>query len=139
MNTINFNFKRTKSIIAACVLASSFATSAGEMERQRYQLTHEKQVAKIDGVMNESAWKNATKMELKYENNPGEGVPAVVKTEIYFYENGSSLNVAIKAYDPNPEDIRSSLRDRDALWADDNVGIIIDTFNDERSGYEFFV
>ena len=31
------------------------------------------------------------------------------------------------------------MRDRDDLWADDNVAIIVDTFNDERSGYEFFV
>ncbi|MDO6444575.1 DUF5916 domain-containing protein [Colwellia sp. 1_MG-2023] len=93
----------------------------------------------LDGVLDEPSWKNATKMMLSYENNPGEGIPAPVKTEVYFYQDGKSLNVAFKAYDPNPELIRASLRDRDALWADDNVGIIIDTFNDERGAYEFFV
>ena len=89
--------------------------------------------------MDEPVWESATKMLLKYENNPGEGIPAQVKTGVFFYENGETLNVAIIAYDPDPELIRASLRDRDALWNDDNVGIIIDTFNDQRSGYEFFV
>jgi len=103
------------------------------------KLVHNKQTITVDGNLDEAVWQHATKMELAYENNPGEGVPASVKTEIFFYENGKSFNVAIKAYDPDPSQIRASLRDRDALWADDNVGIIIDTFNDERSGYEFFV
>jgi hypothetical protein len=112
---------------------------ADESIKQNYALTHQEAKITLDGVMDEAVWKNATKMVLKYENNPGEGVAAPVKTEVYFYENGESLNVAIIAYDPNPELIRASLRDRDALWDDDNVGIIIDTFNDQRSGYEFFV
>ena len=93
----------------------------------------------VDGVLDESAWQNATKMHLSYENRPAEGTPANVKTEVYLFENGQSLNIAIKAFDPNPEKIRASLRDRDSLWDDDNVGIVIDTFNDVRSGYEFFV
>jgi len=120
------------------LLYCSFANAAEE-DRKRYQLTHMDQKITVDGVMDESAWQSATKMELKYENTPGEGTPAKVKTEVYFYEDGVSLHVAIKAFDPEPEKIRASLRDRDALWADDNVGIIIDTFNDERSAYEFFV
>jgi len=119
--------------------AAEKINSTEKPERNRYQLSHVKESITVDGNMDEAVWKSATKMELKYENNPGEGTLAKVKTEIYFYENGTSLNVAIKAYDPNPEEIRASLRDRDALWSDDNVGIIIDTFNDERSGYEFFV
>lgn len=129
----------TKLLLLSGCLFSSFINAADKVERNRYQLSHIKEEITVDGAMDEAVWQNATKMELKYENNPGEGSPAPVKTEIYFYENGNSLNVAIKAYDPDPEKIRASLRDRDALWADDNVGIIIDTFNDERSGYEFFV
>lgn len=107
-------------------------------ERQIHQLVHIPQEISVDGVMDEPEWQNATKMELKYENNPGEGIPAPVKTEVFFFENGRTLNVAFIAYDPEPENIRAALRDRDALWRDDNIGIIIDTFNDERSGYEFF-
>jgi len=128
------------SLISGLILLSaSFSLQAEESVKQSYALVHYEDKIVVDGVMDEPVWKNATKMELKYENNPGEGLPAPVKTEVFFYENGQSFNVAIIAYDPNPELIRASLRDRDALWNDDNVGIIIDTFNDKRSGYEFFV
>lgn len=102
-------------------------------------LSTQNQTIKVDGVLDEAVWKNATKMELSYENSPAEGTKALVKTEVFLYEDGRNLNVAIKAFDPNPEKIRASLRDRDALWQDDNIALIIDTFNDERSGYEFLV
>jgi len=137
---IQFKSRMTmKLAIIGALICAPFVNAAETVERNRYNLSHIKQNITVDGVMDEAVWQNATKMELKYENNPGEGTPAPVKTEIYFYENGTSLNVAIKAYDPEPDQIRASLRDRDALWADDNVGIIIDTFNDERNAYEFFV
>ena len=102
-------------------------------------LSTQNQMITVDGVLDEAVWVNATKMELSYENRPAEGTKAPVKTEVFLYENGKYLNVAIKAYDPEPEKIRASLRDRDELWSDDNIALIIDTFNDERSGYEFLV
>ena len=121
------------------VLVLSASANAKKPPRNQYQLVHFQEEISVDGELDENVWQHATRMDIAYENNPGDGIPAPVKTELYFYENGSSLNVAIKAYDPDPSKIRASLRDRDALWADDNVGIIIDTFNDERGGYEFFV
>lgn len=134
------NSSKINNYLLLIVIATlPFNLFAKKAERKRFQLTHDKAVIKVDGRMDESVWATATKMELKYEKSPGDGTPPPVKTEVFFYENGSSFNVAFIAYDPNPEKIRASLRDRDDLWADDNVAIIIDTFNDERSGYEFFV
>jgi hypothetical protein len=112
---------------------------ANQAKRQTYQLVHQDIAITVDGEMNEAAWQQASKVELKYENRPSVGNAAIVKTEAWFYENGERFFIAIKAYDPDPSQIRASFRDRDAIFADDNVGIIIDTFNDERSGYEFFV
>jgi len=131
----------TNKIIAVFLVLFGFSSTmlAADPIQQNYALTHHDEKIIVDGVMDEPVWKEATKMVLKYENKPGEGIPASVKTEVYFYENGESFNVAIVAYDPNPELIRASLRDRDALWDDDNVGIVIDTFNDQRNAYEFFV
>jgi len=125
-------------IICPSLLISS-SLLAVETEEKPYQLHAENVTIEVDGVMDEPIWQRATKLDLAYENNPGEGILTDVKTEIYFFENGDAFNVAIKAFDPDPSKIRASFRDRDALWSDDNVGIIIDTFNDERSGYEFFV
>ena len=128
-----------KTFLLIGLLTASAITTAASTEKNNYKLLHDVEKITVDGNLDEAVWLRATKLDLAYENKPGEGIPASVKTEIYFYEDGTSFNVAIKAYDPDPSQIRASLRDRDALWSDDNAGIIIDTFNDERSGYEFFV
>ena len=119
--------------IALLSAGQSFAATENTTSN-KIQLANHQQEIVVDGLLDENVWNNATKMEIRYENNPGEGIAASVKTEMWLFEDGTSLHVGIKAYDPNPELIRSSFRDRDALWDDDNVGIIIDTFNDERGG-----
>lgn len=104
-----------------------------------HSLSHQDEAPIIDGVMDEAVWQNATRIELKYKFFPGEGTPAQVKTIAYLYEDGDSLHVAIRAFDPNPKEIRAHLVDRDNIWDEDTLGLVIDTFNDERSGYEFYV
>jgi hypothetical protein len=50
--------------------------------------------------------------------------------------------VAFRAHDPKPGDIRAHLMDRDdtdTLIQDDHVGVMIDTFNDERRAFQFRV
>jgi hypothetical protein len=53
-------------------------------------------------------------------------------------ENGASLLIAFDARDPEPAAIRAYLRDRDSAYNDDFVGVVLDTFNDQRRAFEFF-
>ncbi|MGS2719797.1 DUF5916 domain-containing protein [Paraglaciecola aestuariivivens] len=135
--TIN---KRVKQIGWILGLAASISTpSMADNSKIIHQLVHANEVVKVDGVLDESVWQQATHLNLQYNINPGENTPAPVKTDLYLYENGESLFVAFKAYDPEPEKIRAYFRDRDTLFQDDFVGIVLDTFNDNRRAYEFFV
>ena len=93
----------------------------------------------IDGVLDEAAWQDATPIKVNIETEPGENIPARVETVAYVIENGVSLYVAFDARDPHPEAIRAYLQDRDSAWNDDFVGIVLDTYNDERRAFEFFV
>lgn len=92
----------------------------------------------IDGRLDDSIWASATQVELDVETRPGENTAAQVRTTAFLVENGRSLFVAFRAYDENPEQIRAFLRDRDSAYNDDFVGVVLDTFNDERRAYEFF-
>ena len=94
---------------------------------------------KIDGKIDESFWQQANHFELTVETSPGENTPADVKTTVYIAENGQNLLVAFVAEDPEPNKIRAFLRDRDKAYDDDFVGVTVDTFDDERRAYEFFV
>ena len=89
----------------------------------------------VDGVLDEAAWSNAWVYELGYEVQPGENIPAVVRTEVLLTYDHRFLYVGFRAYDPEPEKIRAHLSDRDQAWNDDWVGVILDTFNDERRDY----
>ena len=92
----------------------------------------------IDGVLDEQAWETALPVDLKYETRPRENTPAPVATLVLLADTGSSLVVAFRAEDPDPSQIRAFLHDRDAAYSDDFVGVVLDTFNDERRALEFF-
>jgi len=91
----------------------------------------------IDGTVDESAWESALHLSLDYEVRPGENITPPVRTEVFITHDDHRVLVAFRAYDPEPERIRARFHDRDRMWPDDWVGIVIDTFNDERRAYEF--
>ncbi|WP_165725460.1 carbohydrate binding family 9 domain-containing protein [Pseudoalteromonas sp. SA25] len=128
--------KFTFLFLSFVLLLSSLDVAAG---KQQVSLSRIDSNITIDGVMDEAHWQNATRIPLLYQDEPNEKGTPPVKTDAFIYEDGTNLYVAFIAEDPNPEQIRASLRDRDTLWEDDVVILVIDTFNDERSGYEFHV
>ncbi|HPR65395.1 MAG TPA: DUF5916 domain-containing protein [Thermoanaerobaculia bacterium] len=93
----------------------------------------------LDGILDEPGWVNAWNIEVPIELTPGENIPAPVRTTVWLTHDESNLYAAFKAYDPNPEEIRAHLSDRDNAWSDDWVGIVLDTFNDQRRDYLFVV
>ncbi len=90
----------------------------------------------IDGLLDEQAWKQALSFELDFEVRPGENTPPPVRTELRVTYDDRAIYFAFLAHDPQPERIRARLTDRDRAWNDDWVGIVIDTFNDQRRAYE---
>jgi hypothetical protein len=93
---------------------------------------------RIDGVLDEPAWQQAAQIRLDFETDPGENIAAPVATTAYLLEDGENIYIAFDAHDPRPAQIRAYLQDRDSAWNDDFVGIVLDTYNDERRAFEFF-
>ncbi len=93
----------------------------------------------VDGRPEETAWRDALMVEVNCENMPGENIPAPVRTECRLTYDQDNLYALFVCQDPRPGEIRARLTDRDGGWGDDRVGIMLDTFNDERRAFEFFV
>lgn len=93
----------------------------------------------IDGIPDEDFWLKAKTVQLDIETQPADNAAASVKTTAYIADNGREVLLAFRAEDPDPSKIRAFLRDRDSLWSDDFIGFTIDTFNDQRRAYEFYV
>lgn len=92
----------------------------------------------IDGVIDEEAWQAIEPFDLPFEVLPRQNTPAAVKTEVWLAYDDHNLYAAFRAHDPQPSQIRAYLSDRDRIFSDDFVGVVLDTFNDERRAYELF-
>lgn len=103
------------------------------------RIPHSADAVQLDGVLDDAIWRSALKLPLTVETYPRENQPPEVETTAYLVENGSELLIAFDARDPDPGSIRAYLRDRDTAFNDDFVGVVLDTFNDQRRAFEFFV
>lgn len=93
----------------------------------------------FDGELNEPVWQQAKHVSVNIVNYPYENTPSPVQTDAYIFEDGTHIYFAFIAQDPNPEKIQAFIRDRDDAFSDDIVGIKLDTFNNHRLAYKFFV
>jgi hypothetical protein len=96
-------------------------------------------VIDVDGELDDIQWQQAKQLELNFVTRPFENTRPPVTTQVKMFENGDTLYLAFIAQDPNVENISAFYRDRDGIWSDDLVGIKLDTFNDSRLAYQFFV
>ena len=122
--------------LSICIAAPGFATDQQAREVP-LEVPRAASHVTIDGVIDEPAWNEALRLELDYEVSPGDNIPPPVRTEVFLTYDDHQVLVAFRAYDPEPGRIRARYRDRDHAWQDDWVGIVLDTFNDERRAYEF--
>jgi len=93
----------------------------------------------LTGKLDNPFWASAEPVELKYEINPGDNTPAAQKTLVYCLYDNKYLYFGFKCFDTNPEQIRANLTDRDKIFQDDYVVVILDTYGDYNKAYEFCV
>ena len=93
----------------------------------------------IDGIVDQLEWSEARVIQVNIEVDPGDNIKAAVTAQALLMEDGEKIYVAFKAQDPDPDQIRGFYEDRDSGWDGDYMGIILDTFNDERRAFAFQV
>lgn len=127
----------------ACALAflciSAHALSADRSALSSYEIPRISSAPRIDGTVDATEWREAKRVVIDIETDPAENVRTTVSADAFIMEDGETLYLAFIATDPDISQIRAFYRDRDLLWDDDHIGIVLDTFNDERRAYEFWV
>ena len=70
---------------------------------------------------------------------PQEGAPATEPTEMWVFFDDENIYVAARCLDSQPERIIANelRRDSNAIFQNDNFGVVLDTFFDQRNGYYF--
>ncbi len=139
---ISFNFFREAPFWLIAISLFSYAGTANSYnsknpETFRLTATQIDREIVLTGKLSDPIWKTATPVELNYEIQPGENLPARQKTLVYVLLSSSRLYIGFRAFDDKPASIRSHIADRDKMTDDDFVGVILDTYGTMQSGYEF--
>jgi hypothetical protein len=92
----------------------------------------------IDGSIDPDEWAQARAIDNFHQAQPVEFAEPSQKTVWYIAYDSDALYVAAYAYDTEPDKIvAQSLRQGGSINSDDSVSIMIDAFNNKRSGYKF--
>jgi hypothetical protein len=94
---------------------------------------------RVDGRLDEDAWRGAAVLTGFTQSTPAEGIPARERTEVLVFYTPRELFIGIRAHASDPSSIRSTLAERDQITADDHVRILLDTFHDRRRAFAIFV
>ncbi|HEY2066259.1 MAG TPA: DUF5916 domain-containing protein [Gemmatimonadaceae bacterium] len=93
----------------------------------------------IDGREDDAVWRTAPATSEFLEFQPTEGKAPRFRTEFKVAYDDRNLYVFIRAFDPHPDSIMTALTRRDIRGPSDQLKVMIDSYHDRRSGFEFAV
>lgn len=124
-------------VICVLLLSGFFYTQA-----QTNKIVFSNSAIKLDGKLNESIWDDLT-VEGNFLNYiPNNGILANRQTEVKIFHNGENLYIGAVYQDTTSEVQIGSLKRDDignAGGNSDSFAVIIDTYNQQQSGYFFSV
>ena len=94
---------------------------------------------RIDGELTDEVWQRAPVVTGFKQRDPRDGAPATFETEARVAYDDTALYVAVLALDPEVGKIVGLRTRRDEGSPSDWIRVIIDSFHDRRSAYEFAV
>ncbi|MBD3748301.1 MAG: carbohydrate binding family 9 domain-containing protein [Sphingobacteriales bacterium] len=99
------------------------------------------QAPKIDGIIDDSVWKNAPLATnfVAFQPEPGLKEDKAHQTQVYVLYDDQAIYFAARMKESKPENISSELVDRDNVGNADFFDVVIDTYNDKINASEFVV
>ena len=94
---------------------------------------------KLDGELSEDVWQKAPVVSGFRQRDPKEGAAATYETEARVAYDANAIYIAVQALDPEPARIVGIRTRRDESSPSDWIRVMIDSFHDRRSAYEFAV
>jgi hypothetical protein len=114
------------------------ATSAGE-SAQSVQAAHASQAPSIDGRGDDAIWSTAPRTSDFRQFSPNVDIDPTMNTEFQVAYDARNLYVFVRMFDPHPDSIMHALSRRDVRGPSDQVKVIVDSYDDKRTGFQFAV
>jgi hypothetical protein len=97
------------------------------------------QPPRLDGRDDDPVWQTAPRYSGFRQFEPHVDVDPTFKTEFRAAYDEKNLYVFVRMFDPHPDSIMHALSRRDVRGPSDQIKLLIDSYDDKRSGFEFAV
>ena len=94
---------------------------------------------KVDGELNDAIWQTVPQIKEFLQREPREGAAPTFETEARIAYDATALYVAVQAFDTDPNRIVGIRTRRDEGSPSDWISVLVDSFHDRRSAFEFDV
>src|SRR5690349_14828034 len=94
---------------------------------------------RVNGELGEELWQTPRAIDAFVQREPEEGGRPSQRTEFRVAYDASTLFVRVHAFDTEPDRIVSYLTRRDESSPSDWIHILIDSYHDKRTAFEFAV
>jgi Domain of unknown function (DUF5916) len=92
----------------------------------------------VDGKLDEEVWGSAAILTGFSQFSPTDGIPAADSTQVLVWYSATAIHFGVRAFEAHGS-VHATLADRDRISADDNIQILLSTFNDGRQASVFAV
>ena len=127
------------SLLALAALQDSTPVHSGRAGQLRVRPPRLEAAVTIDGVLDESAWGRAARLTEFSQYQPVDGRPAAEPTEVLVWYGPDAMYFGIRARELHGDVVRATRANRDNITSEDNIQILLDTFNSHRLAFLFGV
>ncbi len=130
-------------LLCSCVLVLALAPAATAQfvpsVRPQLAVARTTDSIAIDGELDDAGWRDVRRAVNWQQTRPGYNHEPDFDVQAWMTYDDEHLYFAIVVSGDDPRSLRASRRDRDAIWSDDYVGLILDTYGTGAWAYELFV
>jgi hypothetical protein len=120
--------------------ASSAAAGESAFKLKSFEVPRIDGAIRIDGRLDEAAWTKAAVLSDASQYSPGDGAAPTQRTEFLVAIDADNLYIAARFFDSDVAGVRrNQLVQGGAVVNDDHIQILLDTYNNRRTGYLFYV
>jgi hypothetical protein len=135
-------YARIHALVTGAFVLAAASNLSGAVDTSTYVIQAKKTTwpVRVDGLLQEPAWRSAPVVGDFVQKEPQEGAPASERTEVRILYDDANLYIGVVCFDGDPSRIVAREMRRDIeLTNEDMFEVIIDTFHDHRNAFLFAV
>ncbi len=127
------------SLIAIALLQDTSLAFSGQGRHINVQVPRLEAAVTVDGRLDEPVWQKAARLTDFSQYQPVDGRPAVEPTEVLVWYAPDAIYFGIRAREIHGNVVRATDANRDNIASEDQIQILLDTYNDHRIAFLFGV